>query len=77
VGILGVPGEQRTEPAQQPFKPLAAWARQRLPGGGERLKHGQPQQLVDQGVLVGEPPVHGADANPGPGRDLLHARVGA
>jgi hypothetical protein len=72
-----VRGEERPEPPQQPLEPLAARARQGLPGGGERLAHGQPQQLVDQRVLVREPPVHGADADPGPGRDFLHARVGA
>jgi hypothetical protein len=52
-----VPGEQRPEPAQQPLKALAARAGERLPRGRERLLERQPQQLVDQGVLAGEPPV--------------------
>jgi hypothetical protein len=77
VRVPGVPGEQRPEPAQQPLKALAARAGERLPRGRERLLEREPQQLVDQGVLAGEPPVQGAHAHPGPGGDLLHARVGA
>jgi len=77
VGVPGVRGEQRAEPTQQPLEPLTARARERLPGGRERLLEREPQELVDQGVLAGEPPVHGAHAHPGPGGDLLHAGVRA
>jgi hypothetical protein len=37
VRVPGVPGEQRAEPAQQPLQALTARARERLPGGRERL----------------------------------------
>ena len=52
------------------------------PGQGQLAGRGQlaerePEQLVDQRVLAGEPAVHGADADPGAGRDLLHAGVRA
>ena len=77
VRVLGVRGEQRPEPAQELLETVAARARERLPGLGQRLGQGQPHELVDQRVLVGEPPVHGAHADPGPGGDLLHAGVGA
>src|SRR5580700_8565524 len=46
------------------------------PGLGQRLAKRQPHELVDQRVLVDEPPVHGAHADPRPGGDLLHAGIG-
>ena len=70
-------GEGLAEGAQQLLEPMPVGARQRLVGGRQDLFQGQPEQLVDQGVLAGEPAVHGADAHPGPRGDLLHAGLGA
>jgi hypothetical protein len=72
-----VRGEQRPKPAQELLETVAARARESPRGRVKRLAQRQPHQLVDQRVLVGEAPVHGAHADPGPGGDLLHARVGA
>lgn len=58
VRVLGVRGEQRPEPTQELLETIAARARQSLPGLGQRLAKRQPHELVDQRVLVGEPPVH-------------------
>ena len=63
--------------AQQLLEAPAAGARQRLFGGAQHLLGGEPQEFVDQGVLAGEPAVDGADADAGPGCDLLHRGVGA
>ena len=63
-------------PRRNCSRPVAARARQSLPGLGQRLAKRQPHELVDQRVLVGEPPVHGAHADPRPGGDLLHAGIG-
>lgn len=42
----------------------------RLPGQGDRALEPSLVHLVDQVVLVGEPPVHRRDTHPGPGGDL-------
>jgi hypothetical protein len=77
VGVPRVVGEGLAERAEQFLQAVPAGAGQRPLGGVRRLLHGEPDQLVDQRVLAGELAVDGADAHAGPGRDLLHARVGA
>jgi len=44
---------------------------------GQQICEREPEQLVDQRILAGESPVHGADAYAGLGGDLLHHRVRA
>jgi hypothetical protein len=70
-------GEGLAKGAQQLFKPVSVGARQGPFSGRQDILQGQPQQFIDQGVLAGEPAVHGADAHAGPRGDLLHAGVGA
>jgi hypothetical protein len=69
-------GEGPAERAQQLVQPVAVGAGQRVLGVADQLLRGQPEQLVDEGVLAGEPPVDGTDPDLGPGGDLLHARSG-
>src|ERR1022692_4013386 len=63
--------------AQQLFESMSVGAGQCPFGSRKNVRHGQAQQLIDQGVLAGEPAVDGADADAGPGGDLLHAGAGA
>ena len=70
-------GERLAEGAQQFLETVPVGARQRPFGGRQDLLERQPQQLVDQRVLAGEPAVDRADAHAGPRGDLLHAGVGA
>lgn len=72
-----VVGEGLADGPQQLLQAPAVGARQRLFGGAQHFLGGKPQQLVDQGVLAGEAAVDGADADAGPGGDLLHRGVGA
>jgi hypothetical protein len=74
VGVARVAGELFPGGAQVLPQPLPGGRGQGLVGGPQQGLHRQPQQLVDERVLAGEPPVHGAHAHPGANGDLLHGR---
>src|SRR5580704_19608707 len=66
VRVAGVVGERLAQGPQELFEPGPVGARQRPAAGGQDLLEGQPQQLVDQGVLAGEVTVDGTDAHASP-----------
>src|SRR5260221_8085608 len=76
-GIARMICEGLAEGAQQLFKSVSVGARQRLLGGTQNLLQGQPEELIDQGVLAGKPAVPGPDAHAGPDADLRHAGAAA
>src|ERR1700722_11674006 len=77
VRVAGMVGERLAQGPQELFEPGPVGARQRPVGRRQDLLEGEPQQLVDQGVLAGEVTVDGADPHARPRGDLLHAGVGA
>ena len=55
-------GEGLPERTQQFLEPMTIRASQSAVGGDDQLVKRQPQQFVHEGVLAGEPAVHGSDA---------------
>ena len=69
-GVAGVVGERLAECSQQLLEALSAGELKRPLGGRDDVPQRQPEQLVNERVLAGEPPVDGTDADAGPANNL-------
>ena len=77
IRVASVIGEGLPEGSEKFLEPVAVGSAERMLRGGDQLLEREPQQLVDECVLAGEPPVDGADSDAGACGDLLDACVSA